>query len=61
MAAHAKPIGMWWLITLAAVTAAVIGVVVAQADSGEASPPAPVTSTSSTPPAGAPSTLNTSP
>ncbi|MER6083368.1 hypothetical protein [Streptomyces sp. NPDC001833] len=40
MAAHAKAIGIWWLATMAALTTAVIAVVlVVQADSGEASPP----------------------
>jgi len=42
MAEHAKPIQMWWLATLAAVTMAVIAVVlVLQADSGEATSPKP--------------------
>ncbi|MFK0159813.1 hypothetical protein ACIQVL_21370 [Streptomyces sp. NPDC090499] len=42
MAAHAKAIGIWWLATMAALTTAVIAVVlVVQADSGEASPPSP--------------------
>ncbi|MET7477318.1 hypothetical protein ABZT17_23535 [Streptomyces sp. NPDC005648] len=41
MAAHAKAIGIWWLATMTAVTTAVIAVVlVVQASSGEASPPA---------------------
>ncbi|MEV5953163.1 hypothetical protein AB0M11_05150 [Streptomyces sp. NPDC051987] len=40
MAAHAKALGIWWLATMAALTTAVIAVVlVVQADSGEASPP----------------------
>ncbi|MFJ8487533.1 hypothetical protein ACIRBZ_03995 [Streptomyces sp. NPDC094038] len=42
MAAHAKAIGIWWLAAMAALTTAVIAVVLmVQADSGEASPPSP--------------------
>ncbi|MEU6254248.1 hypothetical protein [Streptomyces sp. NPDC047043] len=50
MAAHAKAINMWWLATLTAVTAAVIAVVlVIQADSGEATAPAPGSSPANVP------------
>ncbi|WP_159403675.1 hypothetical protein [Streptomyces sp. NRRL S-646] len=49
MAGHAKPIRMWWLVTLTAVTMAVIAVVlVLQADSGEATPPRPTDTPSAT-------------
>jgi|1186.fasta_scaffold545130_1 hypothetical protein len=50
MAAHAKAIKMWWLVTLMAVTTAVITVVlVVQADSGEATSPSPADSLAHTP------------
>ncbi|MBW8795520.1 MAG: hypothetical protein JF597_18565 [Streptomyces sp.] len=55
MAAHAKAIGIWWLAAMAALTTAVIAVVlVVQADSGEASPPQPSPFTA--PPTGTPGT-----
>ncbi|RPF33269.1 hypothetical protein [Streptomyces sp. TLI_185] len=51
MAGHAKPIRMWWLVTLTAVTMAVIAVVlVLQADSGEATSPRPTDPPSATSP-----------
>ncbi|MFD4503658.1 MULTISPECIES: hypothetical protein [Streptomyces] len=60
MAAHAKAIGIWWLATMAALTTAVIAVVlVVQADSGEASPPPPSPLTA--PSTDAPGTTSASP
>lgn len=49
MAGHAKPIRMWWLVTLTAVTMAVIAVVLMlQAESGEATSPRPTDPPSAT-------------
>ncbi|MER7178340.1 hypothetical protein ABT404_02390 [Streptomyces hyaluromycini] len=60
MAAHAKAIGIWWLATMAALTTAVIAVVlVVQADSGAASPPSPSPLTA--PSTDAPGTVSASP